>query len=641
MSGFTTKYSGSSYYLPSYSYKRSYSSSLGFDSSSFYGSTIGSYNYSKYKWSSKCSSEDNQKIEILKNAYKPIHDLVVILDYPYKVDVCFTTELYNRTKQTDTKYVFIPSSCLSKEGSSLSEKEAIEILSGEGIHEAAHLKYTSLRVLAEFYKILDAIYDRDGESTIEVGELNSKSPLTSLVNIVEDERIEDKLLKERPGYSIFLDKKRERDFNRLNAVFKGEAVWQIVKLIRYKEFLGEETDETMLEVLKQVSEQMKTVYEDGANTKTSCKAAYEILNILKSNFTDDRINFVLNNKKTSLCNSVKVGNDGDLRARLDPSVKRECASFSTSGSQSKLIEEEKVLVGQWEKFDGEVFFIKDTIVDEGLVIDEVKKEYSNIAKRVSKLVAPLRKKLVMQNKNYENTLKGCRSGLLDTTKLAEAYQGVPQVYTRQQKVSTSDLTICVLVDESGSMGGWCCGSKSKAYMARDAAVLFREAFGTVPGVDLYIYGHSADENYSGDDNTVIRVYSEPNDSFGKYVGLANIAARVENRDGNAILNTIKRVRKRTSDHIVLFVISDGSPCAGGYYGSSAIKDTRDKVNEVRKKYDTDVIGICIDACLSDAQRIYGKESVIDLRGNMDKFPDLLGKLISSTIQKNRKVSYTS
>ena len=57
------------------------------------------------------------------------------------------------------------------------------------------------------------------------------------------------------------------------------------------------------------------------------------------------------------------------------------------------------------------------------------------------------------NRNYEFNIHGCRSGLLDEAKIAEAYQGVPQVYIRKGKVETSNSAVVVLIDESGSMGG--------------------------------------------------------------------------------------------------------------------------------------------------------------------------------------------
>ena len=79
-----------------------------------------------------------------------------------------------------------------------------------------------------------------------------------------------------------------------------------------------------------------------------------------------------------------------------------------------------------------------------------------------------------------------RSGMLDTGKIAEAFQGVPTVYMREGQVKSDRISVCILIDESGSMYG------EGETAARDTAVLLNEAIGTLQNVDLYIYGHSTD-----------------------------------------------------------------------------------------------------------------------------------------------------
>jgi nitric oxide reductase activation protein len=95
-------------------------------------------------------------------------------------------------------------------------------------------------------------------------------------------------------------------------------------------------------------------------------------------------------------------------------------------------------------------------------------------------------------------------------------------------------------------------------------------------VELFIYGHTADEG--GYETTQIRVYREPGFHLDPYA-LGSVEARSNNRDGDAILATAKRIRKQTANQGILFVLSDGQPSAHDYNGSSAIKDTRDKVSK--------------------------------------------------------------
>ena len=259
--------------------------------------------------------------------------------------------------------------------------------------------------------------------------------------------------------------------------------------------------------------------------------------------------------------------------------------------------------------------------------------YMKIREEISPLVAPLKRILVAQNKNYDFTIHGCRSGLLDTTKLAEAYQGIPQVYTRLGHVRTNKTAVCILVDESGSM---CresrCGVR-KSSIARKTSILFNEAFGNIPGVELYIYGHSADELSDGD--TILRVYREPGRKTDRYA-LTQIGGREENRDGDAILSTAKRVRSLTDSNCTMFVISDGSPCASGYWGYSAVKDTRAKIKKAQGM-GFNIIGVCIDN-VPYMNDMY--DTFIDISSDLSMFPSRLGKTVKKAIMENRSTITT-
>lgn len=173
-----------------------------------------------------------------------------------------------------------------------------------------------------------------------------------------------------------------------------------------------------------------------------------------------------------------------------------------------------------------------------------------------------------KNKDYQFAMKSMRSGRLDTNKIAEAVQRVPTVYERYGTVKTDKICVTVLIDESGSMSG------SKIDKARDAAIFINEVFKKLPNVQLYIYGHTADQRSNSTD---IRIYREPGYATDLYA-LGSVNARSNNRDGDAILATAKRVRKLTKDQGLMFVLSDGQPSAYDYGGKSAIMDTRKKVS---------------------------------------------------------------
>jgi nitric oxide reductase activation protein len=76
------------------------------------------------------------------------------------------------------------------------------------------------------------------------------------------------------------------------------------------------------------------------------------------------------------------------------------------------------------------------------------------------------------------------------------------------------------------------------------------------------------------------VYKEP--KHNPKHALGSIKGRYMNRDGTAILQTAKRIRKFTIEKCLLLVISDGHPAADNYEGEAAIKHTRECVKKVQR-----------------------------------------------------------
>jgi len=197
---------------------------------------------------------------------------------------------------------------------------------------------------------------------------------------------------------------------------------------------------------------------------------------------------------------------------------------------------------------------------------------ANLKKIDTTKAAVLQKLFQRKSKDYQFAMRSMRSGRLDTNKIAEAVQRVPTVYERYGQVKTDRICVGVLIDESGSM----CGSKIQK--AREAAIFINEVFKGMRDVELFMYGHTADE--SGYNSTQIRIYREPGFHMDPYA-LGAVEARSNNRDGDAIIATAKRIRKQTENQGILFVLSDGQPSAYDYGGREAINDTREKVTKAQ------------------------------------------------------------
>lgn len=584
--------------------KKKYKSSLGWGSRRLYDTA--SYYVPTYRYKDVIANTE----ELLRKAYKATRDMVVILDFPFDVDIHLSTATY--IDNCKKKRIFIPTTILDQSSDKYDDSSKINTICGLGIHEAAHLKYTDARVLVEFAKKVDK---GDGASS-------TKSLTEILANIIEDNRVEDSLLIERPGFSEFIEKARE--YNKLNYLENLTSrsstdvkfIKNLIALIRFPGLVDADFIKSYSEDYKRLQ---KLIYSETHSTKESCTQAMDIMNILTAIFYDKGWSLVdaacyFHKLQEEAYERVLSGKDGILFENP-----KDTKMSSRLGGDGLI---EKLVTGKSEHGeDNNTYFTK---IDQGQ-----ENRYLRDLKSVEKYIPGIRKAVKANDKNYDFNIYGCRHGLLDTTKLAEAYQGVPQVYIRQGHVTTNKTTVCVVIDESGSMG-W----DYKDETAKRAAILLNEALKDQPGVELYIYGHTADVNTYG--STEINVYREGKFFTPKY-SLSKSHHRNENRDGTAIYEIAKRIRKRTQDHCLMFVLSDGEPAASDYCGDSAIRDVRKRVTEVQNM-NFEVFQITIDT-VSRADEMF--DNVIDLTKDLSRLPKLLGEIIKKSIIKNKITDITT
>ena len=606
-------------------YKSRYKSSLGYSSSKLsesigYGS---SWYSSGYSYSGRTADDTEKARVLIEKTYKAARDLVVILDLPFKVSVQMTPS-GGEMEFGDYRRIFLPTKVL--DDSTYTEADKISICSGQAIHEAAHLKYTELAVIESFRAKLE------GLATVEDVKADSRAKIDfikSLINIIEDERVESLLLQERPGYIEFIDKAKTYQYKGFIEKQKSESgkvtafLNNLYRLIRYPEGIEDEVLKNYAKYYERIKDILTPLPE---TTKDSCLSAYRIYKVLIEIFKDLKLS--IRQEDAELKIALKGFQAGyseplygfDKDSGNCPAIEQVYSELGKSGRDGgKLLAE--LVKGVAVKVDNETYF-RNAKGDET--------RYKRIALEVSPHINAIKKILKTSNRNYEFNIHGCRSGLLDEAKIAEAYQGVPQVYIRKGKVETSNSAVVVLIDESGSMGG---GRHyySKVEMAKRAAILIREALkGT--GTDLYVYGHSADSIYSG--ATEITVYQEGKSSNISPYALSEVQARYENRDGTAILEVAKRVRKKTSDPILMFVLSDGLPCAHHYWGRESELDVQKKVKKV-EGMDFTVVQVTIDNMNEEScKRMFS--NVIHLENDLADLPRKLGKVIKKAILKNRK-----
>lgn len=597
-------------------FRKSYKSSVG--NSGELSRTINRsswYGESYYSYSSVGKEEDAQLSKLIEKAYSSVKDMITIMDSPFPIRVNLNekndesssySDYFSEEKRDNSeRRIAVPSKIFD---STEDNETKINAFCGFGLHEAAHLRYTYLRVYLNFLSFIS------GKYTLEEGEI-----IKIFINLLEDNRVEDLLLTERPGFQDFIDCARSYNSKtlegRLNMMRERKLILffkTLIGILRFPGLIEEEVLEEYSEVYKEVQEKI-TPYPE--NLKDICSVSESIFKIIKEKKLSDidpaelkKILFLIND--TESITSIMYGVDLDSGRKIDKSKVSRLLSSKDSLTM-------KILEGTVERGDSDKVFFEKPKGDRNSYLCDVR--------AVQKYVPRLKKILTGTDKNYDFNIQGCRSGILDTTKLAEAYQGVPQVYLRQGHVRTNKSTICVLIDESGSMGG------KKEILARQAAILLNETFGKSLGVDLYIYGHTADIGSIGYIN--LSVYREGSHYNPKF-SLSKSCAKSQNRDGDAILEVAKRVRKFTKENCIMFVISDGSPCANGYGGIPAIKDTAAKVKEA-EKLGFGIIQISIDAVYRVEDMF---DTYIDIGYNLEEMPKLLNEIVKTKVIKTKQTT---
>lgn len=573
------------------------------------------YGESYYSYSSVGKEEDAQLSKLIEKAYSSVKDMITIMDFPFLIRVNLNegsdesssySDYFSEEKRDNSeRRIAVPSKIFD---STEDNETKINAFCGFGLHEAAHLRYTYLRVYLNFLSFIS------GKYTFEEGEI-----IKIFINLLEDNRVEDLLLTERPGFQDFIDCAKSYNSKtleeKLNIMRERKLILffkTLIGILRFPGLIEEEVLEEYSEVYKEVQEKI-TPYPE--NLKDICSVSESIFKIIKKKKLSDidpaelkKILFLING--TESITSIMYGVDLDSGRKIDKSKVSRLLSSKDSLTM-------KILEGTVERGDSDKVFFEKPKGD--------RNDYLRDVRAVQKYVPRLKKILTGTDKNYDFNIQGCRSGILDTTKLAEAYQGVPQVYLRQGHVRTNKSTICVLIDESRSMGG------KKEILARQAAILLNETFGKSLGVNLYIYGHTADIGSIGYIN--LSVYREGSHYNPKF-SLSKSCAKSQNRDGDAILEVAKRVRKFTKENCIMFVISDGSPCANGYGGIPAIKDTAAKVKEA-EKLGFGIIQISINA-------VYGVKDMfdtyIDIGYNLEEMPKLLNEIVKTKVIKTKQTT---
>lgn len=562
--------------------------------------------------------------ELIKRAYALARNTISAMDIPSKV----TVRLGGGGSCTEGRNVYVATDYFDDDALATGEK--LDIFLGLTAHEGSHLLYTEFPMMRKAAGV---------------------HPLCAkLLNIIEDERIERNLGEDKPGLANYLKAVKRHYFGRYSGMTGGsEDVSPLQKilncilgLIRYPRLLREEEMLEFGELLLKV-EKILTPYPD--STASAERAAEKIFELIikeygresgsgkkdsgegkaspeesgrektspdKSEDSTDKSDSGDSGEGTDSesdsgeDNAEDTGEDLPSKRSREESVKAmesdldkiaealeevaggpvqpdvEGCSALRGDQLAEAVSTDRELLAKICEGEVETGSSKDVIFTRQ---KENRDGYMSALEEVKQYVPAVRKVVKGRCVEYSLTHLGMRSGVLDTGKLAEAVQGVSTVYKRQGEVRSDRACVCILVDESGSMY-----RHGRMLAARKTAVLLNEALSSIPNIELFIYGHTADCERSG--ITELNIYREK--GFAPKYALGSLEPRSNNRDGLAILETALRVRKQTKEEVLMFIISDGEPAAENYFGMRAIGHTKECV-EKAEAMGFRIVQICINA----------------------------------------------
>jgi cobalamin biosynthesis protein CobT len=582
---------------------------------------------------------DLNKRKLLRDSYRHACDIRDIMDIPRNIRIQLNVD--TETSCTDGKTVIVSTKVY--DDNKIDNNVKLDVFLGTTIHEFSHILYTDMA---------------------EIRKNRPNKFLFNLFNTIEDERIEYNTTQNYPGYANFIGQAKYYYFDLLyKKAEKQDDLMDVLQNILYIVRYPARVDTKVIYRHQVLFDKIKKVLCDfGNNSKEAYDKAEKIYKLLLDYFkfpppppeeqqegdeeqdqsdssegqSDSGEGQEGSDKNSKTQSSPKSGSDEGsagkkkqepIKAYTQEEIKqaaeklaeqmRRLITSNTSLNSNEIKDkwDSKEIADECKQIKDDVFIVKQEDYER-----RYKADFDTVKQHINGLVNTFSKFFVEQ----EYRLTGMRRGVLDTNKLAEAYQAVETVYSNKFKRTTPGLDVCVLIDESGSMSG------TNIASARKCAILLNEVFLRLKQCDFYVYGHTADNRYMGE--VTINVYRD-HWNRNRYA-LGKVESYSNNKDSVAIEETYKMVRKQTSKPLLMFVISDGAPNAYGLRGQPAVEEVKKVVNRIESNGDTLVCQIVIESHFRP-QDMFNHYVVMT---DMNTFPsDLSGYVMNTLISKLKRV----
>ena len=487
----------------------------------------------------------------------------------------------------------------------------LDIVAGLSIHEKIHLVHT--QPLVTWQKK----YSYDKRLSNAQTDL-----LHSIGNIIEDEYIESQLAKTHAGYVTYIDKVKEHFFAKHdNGTIKGNVIADVLNtllaMVRFPSTISDERKKRHAKHIQFFARALKDALVDRESTLVAIQSIYEYMYQLAkeeaSKREDTSEEEILERAETRMSELLEEWGDSadgyseedlsKIKDRLIQQEREDASRADRYSGETALREAIDKSGAKLADYAGESESISDRLDkairdladseyaeeewDSGRALglrqgtkvtwrnqhasDHESSLYDETVKKMKSSIGQLKRKIQLYGDTKIHTIRNQRRGKLDKKMLHKIPLGRPDLFKNVIVDEDKPLDVCLLVDESGSMGSW------KMDKARQTAIALREALKDNQALNLWVFGHTADGyNWHKEGETNMSVYWSPTyQSDIKAIG--SMKARAENRDGMALLASAERVKAESpsmGSNKLMIVISDGEPSADRYRFAVGVPHTK-------------------------------------------------------------------
>jgi hypothetical protein len=523
---------------------------------------------------------------------------------------------------TDTKnYSNMRNGTIYVDGSLIeSNDDKLDVLAGLSIHEKLHLVHT--KPLTKWER--DYAYENNLNPSQE-------RLLHNIANIIEDEYIESQLAKTHAGYIMYIEKVKEHFFGKhghkideMNGNPIADIMNTLLAMVRYPTSISAERKKKHAKHIQFFARALKDALTDRHSTFMAMDSIYCYMNQLakeeakKHEDTDEEE--ILRRADERLKDILEDWGEGAddmsdkdierIKERLIKQERDEAERGDRYARKEKLSRALEKFASELADYSLDRDTISDTLNDE---IEELadsdyseeswdtaralglkqggkvtwrnqkasaewaRDEYDNAEKNMKSAIGQLKRKINLYGDTRVNTIRNQRRGKLDKRMLHKIPLGRTDLFKNVIIDEDKPLDVCLLIDESGSMGTW------KMRKARETAIALRESLKDNQALNLWVFGHTADGyDWGNKGETNMSVYWSPTyQSDIKAMGA--MRARSENRDGMAILASAERVKAESpsiGSNKLMIVISDGEPSADQYRFHLSVPHTKKCVRHI-------------------------------------------------------------